>query len=649
MIIFQAVSQKKAPVSAKASEQAKAAQSGIYGPKPTPADIRKTLGPAASIYCSSELVSRLQGMDNTEDRAAKIKEIQSAISVLKNRMPKEGVSGLLEFTKNPAFFSKPTACAELANNSKSHDSKEYLAKDVFFALTHNEALAAEFMRDPDKVKTFFSELIKNGAGEAALAINNVCQDFKRNSDLNASEWLIRTFSDAPREVENAPVERNAIAERLAKPIQKPADALYKRIEKGDKSAVAEWKKTREDYISTLSEWQVIGLLASGQEFYFGSTTSLLFDRLNSLLDEKKVSLSGLFKGYGIKNPENSKVFRQLVFASIQHENFGSANSIVQKEDLELVLKMLAKPLFTNPKKLDTENLYYLSAAIDTLKGAGDQKSLQKIYSELASYYLALKPRNTASQKKNDFAKTMDALKYLVYQTNEKTDILSSAEKKSISNFAMSNAFSPNNFLNNKNELCAVQIYDKEDAEAHFNISKEFFTKKFDSNPVIENTGLYQKCTFRKGNKVVVLFMGNTHSENQSFVADYMKGNKNAIFAFRGHTGSLMDNVPPSLLGNQDGNVMAILGNCKSVKYIPDYVAANPATKINVIANRETGRGKVTDDLVMGIMEAGANTAYEDIIQSKKASIALNEGNVDTLAIGGSAGVINYINRKESKS
>lgn|GEM_PF-3418104 len=630
MFIFQAEAQANSKKTAEQASQPQRKRSDIYGPKPTPVEIRIMLGPAANIYCSSGLVERLSQMDNAEDRINKIKEIQSAINIMKNAMPR---AKLLDITATSLFFARPAKCAELSQACIGVGEKQF-SSDVFFQLSVNPFLTNEFARDPQKVIWFFSDLIKKAGTEATVAISTI--SLEKGDDLNAAACLIDLFKNA------------GMTKRATENIQKPEPALEKRIHNDDKLAVWEWKKVREDEISHFSDLQIIGILISDQEFEYGSTFNYLFNQLDRIMKKKTLSLVELFKSHGIAEPEKSDAFRQIVFASINQGNFCSATSIVRKEDRASVLKMLAKPLFTNPLEVNTDNLIYLDKALGVLKENKDTKSLQAVYTEAASYYLALKGKAASFKGNNDYAKTMDALKYLAVRSNEKTDLFDEREKQEIAGFAPKSLFNLESHRAEDGVLRVIQVFDYGDTyeSGHWGRAIAYCKSAFKNKPVVEKAaGKYEKYTFKDGDREMVLFLGHHELESQKFVSGYMGKNRNAIWVYRGHTGTLTNNMPPERLGNKPGNVTCVFGNCKSTQFILGYVATNPRTNLNIIANSGTGRGDVTNEIAMALLYSKGTIAYKDLLKSKQEEIAASKGSIDTLAVGGGGGVFGYIYRE----
>ncbi|MCX8195363.1 MAG: hypothetical protein N3G22_04645, partial [Candidatus Micrarchaeota archaeon] len=378
------------------------------------------------------------------------------------------------------------------------------------------------------------------------------------------------------------------------------------------------ERERINYLKSLSKTDVLGLLLSDPEFFYTSSNQMLFDRLNQ--DFKPGELAKYLKDNGI---EGTELHRNLIFRAINYDRlYGMKNSIFKKSDMPAVLKSITVPLRDS---YDSKYYYLLANSIESFDEGMKTIILKSIIAEQA----AMLSKGSTDTKKEK------ALYFLVNEINKPRSGV---------------VFDDKNYRTEDGKLLVVQIFSNTE-EYHWGRTNEWFKKYCGKESEKgKNLEIYETEDAR-----IVLYMGK-NEENQNFLRSMLEKTPNMILTFRGHSYSLMDNIPLDIFGNRKGNILFIPGSCGSAGSIPNYMDRNPGTSIQFIANTSTGRGQVTNALVTILLnEALSNKklnkkrTYIEIIKKDKENCLLvqnNGGDCNTLKVD-SLGwqLINYVNTR----
>lgn len=466
-----------------------------------------------------------------------------------------------------------------------------------------------FLRDNEIAELFvnhtseFVEIAKSaggGAGSAIYAIKNkeVAKKFIDYTEgrISFDVFMVMIFS-----VSNAAIE-----------LGRPLDYLH--------SETAQRKK----YLDGLSTVQVVGLLCSNPEFFYTSSNHLLFDRL-----KKEINGNGfnyLISKFGL----NDEQAQNFIFRALNYDRlFGGETAIANSGDTKNIMQILLKGIYS--KKFDEKYFYLLANAIEKVSVLVPQvrEEIEQLIRELDLF-------RTSSDI--DERKRYWSLVYL-------QAILSGTFEPEMQENAKKSIFERDNYVGKDRKLTVLQIFDKEDTEKdHWKLSQAWFEKKY-GKPKIGTSG---ELIYEDRESRVILFMGDNENVNQNFAREWISKNNRGVITFRGHSYSLVENLPYDIFGNMPGNFLFIPGSCGSARSTPAYMMENPNTDIRFFSNTSTGRGQVTNAIIDIILEQKEQTLFSQMLLKGSEKIEKNEGELKTIKVF-SAGeaLLSYINIKNN--
>jgi hypothetical protein len=362
-----------------------------------------------------------------------------------------------------------------------------------FYVLMNKKVAELFVKYPDKFVEI-SSYAKKFSVDAfyVLMDERVAKKFIEYAEKRAT---IETFIAAAFSLNNnAPIE-----------LGRPLDELHAQTRK------------RMEYLNKLTTPQIVGLLCSNPEFFYTSSNHLMFDRL-------KKDIGANWLEYLVSKYElDDEQLRNLVFRCINYDRlFGRPNSLMGEKDLPRIKEIILKGIYSG--EFDVKYFYMLANGIGTIG---------KYIPELADILderlkeLEISPKSTETEK---LKHALEFLKYLV------GGMIGDEEKRKI---AEKSYFEPENYKVG-GKLQVLQIFDiggtKND---HWLMSQKWFEGKY-GRPKVGKDGelIYENASSR-----VVLSIGDDETKNKEFAQKWMRENKKGIITFRGHSYSLVKNMP----------------------------------------------------------------------------------------------------------
>jgi hypothetical protein len=383
---------------------------------------------------------------------------------------------------------------------------------------------------------------------------------------------------------------------------------------------------RKEYLSKLGLPQALGLLCSDPSFFQRSSNQLLFDRLKK---DFSGNLPGLRERYGLDQSQ----IRNLAFRALGN---GRIDDFITEKSRdndawsagEAVLGSVAEKTGVYAERFDGRHFYLLANhSKDVLRRFpwalgivdGRMKRLQK-------------PRDGDERK---IAHALAFLRYL-FTDDPRGDgeLIRLGSGKAV--------YDPAGYRV-AGKINAVQVFDRRDTRnSHWKLSQDWFRRRF-GNPRVAASG---ELVFEGRNARVTLYMGNSPADNAQYIADWVRNNEAGIITFRGHSNSLMNNMPLNLFGNRTGRYVFILGSCGSSGSVPGYMDANPDTDLQPISYPSTGRGQVTNTLLEILLDQKEPVGFSKIIEGNSRRIEAHQGDPRMISVWTlGEGLLNYVARK----
>ena len=358
------------------------------------------------------------------------------------------------------------------------------------------------------------------------------------------------------------------------------------------------QEKREQYLDSLSNLQVFGLLNSNPEFFYTSSNHMLFDRLKTDLGDK--SITQLFEEYALIGSATS---RNFLFRAITYDRFyGKENSLLTESDINALLPTLLEPL--NSDKFDEVYFFLLANAIV------DINEVPEVIDQVKPIY-----ERRLQEGVND-KELKAAFEFIAVLVEEETSLVSEDKKELIRKLDEKSIFNPSLYQNN-GKITVLQVFDKGDTgKDHWPMTQDWFNAYFENKPVI---GVNGELVYETAEVKMILFMGDVYSQNREFIRRQFQETPNMIVTFRGHSYSLSSSFPFDIFGNIDSHILFIPGSCGSAGSTPNYIFANPKTDLRFISNSSTGRGQVTNIIVEALIES-EEKSFQNVIADSTESI-----------------------------
>jgi len=384
---------------------------------------------------------------------------------------------------------------------------------------------------------------------------------------------------------------------------------------------------RKKSLASLSTETVLALLCSNPEYFYTSSNHLLFDRLRQDLNSRNVS--GLMQEFG-GFQFDSGLGRNFLFRAINYDRmYGRENSLLTKEEAQTAADAILAPL--SQKTFNHTYFFLLANAIAGLPGAVKREKIaKKISSALISSMVEV-PWASVAQRSNA-AMLRRACEYLLAQIEPQNDLISKKDRAEILRLNELTIYKPKNYIGKDGYTTCIQVFDRGDTQKdHWGLSENWgLWNSLGWKKEILEDGKQILFTNQKEKKRAILYMGESAKENQTFARNSMQKYGNGIITFRGHSGSLMENFPSDVFGNNGGNWLFIPGSCGSAGSTADYIMENPSTNISFVSNTSTGRGQVTNALVGIFLGIGKEIEFDKVKQLNSEAISRQGGDVSTL-------------------
>ncbi|MFH1587768.1 MAG: hypothetical protein ABIA76_00325 [Candidatus Diapherotrites archaeon] len=480
---------------------------------------------------------------------------------------------------------------------------EYSSAPVFSALG-NDRIAELFVKDPDKMISYFSEIINAVVGNSqSMHSQSVFNALDRNNEI---QELFLLYYNEKIDFGSFFIPLISFDDSFAIELGRPLDDLH------DKPV------ERKKFLDSLSDLQVFGLLTSNPEFFYTSSNHLLFDRLKKDLGAGKVSV--LFQKYNLVGTAQC---RNFLFRAINYDRlYGQKNSLLDEADLKVLLPTLYEPL--NSDSFDKGYFFLLANALDKIKGTeyvGDMKTILE---------------ERLRKGVND-GQLKTALQFALYFVDNNTELVSNQVKAKILDLREKSVYNPD-YYKTDGKLIVIQVFDKEDTVGdHWGLTQKWFGA---GKTPTDKTG---KLVYEIGNAKVILFMGETEEENKEFIRKQLQETPNAIITFRGHSFSLLDSFPYSIFGNQGNHILFIPGSCGSAGSTAEYIAVNQNTDLRFFSNTSTGRGQVTNAIIQSLIDTKIAKSFQSILKENESKILVHGGDITTIKVWSPGeALLNYV-------
>ncbi|VVB58543.1 Uncharacterised protein [Candidatus Anstonella stagnisolia] len=375
---------------------------------------------------------------------------------------------------------------------------------------------------------------------------------------------------------------------------------------------------REKYLATLNTLQITVILTSDPEFFLTSSNHLLFDRLKKDLNGKQISRH--LEDCGI--PFDSILGRNFLFRAANYGRlYGKEDSMLSKEETAWATEAMLKPI----KETEfNQNYYYLLA-----NSLNSLISTDRIYTRAVVTISKELLKSIAAGN----GQKASALEFILAKLNPETDLVTKNKKKAMLTIQEERSkYKPESYVGSDGYLTCMQVFAKADTEKdHWGLS---------NNWKYWNSAGWKKETMEDGKHIVftnvfekkrvILYMGESESENQSFITQSLQKYGNGIITFRGHSYHLVKNFPPKIFANNSGNWLFLPGSCGSAGSTADYIANNQNTSLSFISNTSTGRGQVTNELVSIFLGMGREVEFEKVKRDSSKTIEAQGGDIATL-------------------
>ncbi|MFA6213683.1 MAG: hypothetical protein WC717_00195 [Candidatus Micrarchaeia archaeon] len=374
------------------------------------------------------------------------------------------------------------------------------------------------------------------------------------------------------------------------------------------------KQKRLDFLGSLSDEQVVGLLLSKPDFFYTSSNDLLFGKIEAICHEKKMNVSDyLKKYYGVGL--DSELGRNFIFRALQYEKLiksGSSTGLFELDELDRVLPAVVAPLKEN--KYEPVYYFLLENCIQNLLERKDTRGFLPYLNE--ELEIAAKMTSFEAKGKRWAAQKGEAIRGMLDYINRPESFQDAI-------------FARKTYENSEGQLVIAQVFDREDTkDDHWGLTKEW-ASKYDADGRFEIDKETGGRVYENADTKIILFMGKSARENRQFTKKMLKAEGNAIIVARMHSYSLLENFPPEDFAGVEGNVLFVPVSCASAKSIPLYLGKNP--NINIIANSWIGYGQVANyGILDGLIETAVSDTYKNILKRKEGIIKANKGDLESI-------------------
>jgi len=375
---------------------------------------------------------------------------------------------------------------------------------------------------------------------------------------------------------------------------------------------------RKKFLNSLSTETVLALLCSNPEYFYTSSNHMLFDRLKSDLKGKKVSDLLLELG-GVSF--DSELGRNFLFRAINYDRtYGRDNSMLSKSEASEAVGAILKPLESG--SFNPPYYFLLANGLENIISTGSIKR-ESIYLKIGHRLNETRAGNISGANDN----LVRALEYLLVTVSPETTLVSDANKQAILSLKEMTKYNPESYRNKDGFVTAIQVYDKEDT-GDYNWSES--QRRFSEEMGKPQTGSNGELIYTKGKNRVILYMGQNAEENQSFIRNSLEQYRNLIFTFRGHSYSLEENFPSTIFSSHEGNILFIPGSCGSAGSTAAYIASSPKSNLSFVSNTSTGRGRVTDTILLSLLNTKKKEEFTSILADSSSTIEDFGGDLQTI-------------------
>jgi hypothetical protein len=477
------------------------------------------------------------------------------------------------------FAQHPDIMAELAKCLQEN------SRFLFDAFKEDDRIARLFAGNPGTMADIARVTGKSFMSTLRLLKYNerVIKNFARlaGGSLSMDGFLACAYSQ-----DDAPIEAG-----------RPIDDLHER------------EKERRAYIDSLSGAQVVGLICSNPGYFFTSSNHLLFDRLKKDLGSAGIT-DGVYAYLKKRYYLDNEMSANLIFRAINYDRLlGAPNSIFKPADAKQLGALMLAGVKNN---VYDPNYFYMLA-----------NSVRKVSGYFPDMLGVLNTGIAAAAKTGEEYRALTVIKYLI--NPDSVDAAAKAEMKKLDEKSV---YDQRNYVFG-GKVQVLQVFDKDDVgKDHWPMSQKWFEARY-GKPVSNNG---KEIVYEGKNARVILYMGDGKSENQAYARAWMGKNSQGIVTFRGHSFSLMGNMPVDIFGNRKNRYLFIPGSCGSAGSVPQYMIKNPQTDIRHFSNTSTGRGQVTNAILDILLGSAGPANFADLLKQNSKKIEANGGDIKTIKV-----------------
>lgn len=379
------------------------------------------------------------------------------------------------------------------------------------------------------------------------------------------------------------------------------------------------KKARAGYLKDMSAVEVLSLLCSDPELFYTSSNHMLFDRLLTETRNDR-GLEGLQRRFGLDDEQ----LRNFVLRAI---NYGRINDFISDKARDQDLRLIVESILGTPQKrngiyaegYDSKYFYLIANGIESIR-----KHLAGVDVQIGE---RIKQLEGKKDKVPDEDATLHALRYVRFILTGKGE--KEGEMAAVARRAV---FDPSEYQVG-GKLRVLQVFSREDTgRDHWPATKSWYAAAGYRLASQKSGKDGDEAVFERPGVRVTLFMGRGPVDNAEYAAEWVKGNKAGIVTFRGHSYSLVQNMPHDVFGNQRGRYIFIPGSCGSSGNVPMYIVQNPNTEMKFFSNTSTGRGQVTNTLVDMLIAQRKPVLFSDMLAQGSRRIEARLGDISTIKV-----------------